>query len=494
MFLGGLPNTESELKHWGKFLETADYSLHIVVHQMNFKIKKIPKEFEKWNNDGNLFFVDEYHHIKTEWGTKSLSDATLLMMQYASLYKKTIYKKYVLLSNTCCPLYNYEKIYNKYVENNKSWFMNFNYNKIKASQWFSLDKKILNLFLDIDMLKIYEKTYGIIYDKEYKEKKNYKCYTNKNINKIKSVNKNSFYQEQLDRFDSKSINVMKSPCCFTDEYYFYSVIMESNKKEIIDKMPCLSQKEEYEFNFDKIKIDLKEIFMINKDIYFFKKFISKVNNNIKYIKPVRTSDYKVSIPHKILQNNYRLISSTFTDWTKFSLDPYNILRNIDIIIDHKKKDITQILKENTLTVLSYITNTNNFIKKNNIGFKYRQHPLEYSIWDLCEMVNAYNIIKLYIINKLNIKQNILWDLKYILKIYIEEFKKEDVKKFIYEKSIAFNDENISIFLIKDESTKILYGTYITNDILNTALSHGTLFIRKCKNNSQIDKYSDQLLK
>jgi len=327
-----------------------------------------------------------------------------------------------------------------------------------------------------------------------KKKKNYKCYTNKNINKIKSVNKNSFYQEQLDRFDIKSRNGIKQPCCLTDEHYFYSVIMESNKKEIIDKMPCKSKKE-YKFNFDKITIDLKEIFMINKDIHFFKKFISKVNNNIKYIKPEKNFAYKVSLPLKILQNDYRLISSTFTDWTKFSVDPYNILRNIKISIDYKKKDITKILKENTLKVLNYITNKNNFIKKNNIGFNYRHHPLEYSIWNLCEMVNAYNIIKLYIINKLNIKPYILWDLKYILKIYIEEFKKEDIKKFIYEKIITFNDENISIFLIKEESANyILYGTYITDDVLNTALSHGTLFIRKCKNNSQIHKYSDQLLK
>ena len=51
----------------------------------------------------------------------SISDATLLMMQYAFLKYGDIFKKYVLLSPNCVPLYNFDIIYNEFNKDNKSW-------------------------------------------------------------------------------------------------------------------------------------------------------------------------------------------------------------------------------------------------------------------------------------------------------------------------------------------------------------------------------------
>jgi len=77
---------------------------------------KINEKFYK-----NISIVDKEHWIETKWGTRSLSDATLLMMQYAFLKYGDIFKKYVLLSPNCAPLYNFDIIYNEFNKDDKYW-------------------------------------------------------------------------------------------------------------------------------------------------------------------------------------------------------------------------------------------------------------------------------------------------------------------------------------------------------------------------------------
>ena len=104
MFLGGLPSEEHILEHYKLFFSKSKdtRSLRIVVHPMNLDTYELNKSFHT-----HIAVVDKDHWIKTQWGTRSLTDATLLMMQFAFLHFGDIFKKYILLSSTCAPLYNY---------------------------------------------------------------------------------------------------------------------------------------------------------------------------------------------------------------------------------------------------------------------------------------------------------------------------------------------------------------------------------------------------
>ena len=71
-----------------------------------------------WNID--IHVVDESNHVKTEWGTSSLADAILLMMQF-SIEQHIPFNNLMILSPACYPLYSLEYIYNKKTKTNKSW-------------------------------------------------------------------------------------------------------------------------------------------------------------------------------------------------------------------------------------------------------------------------------------------------------------------------------------------------------------------------------------
>ena len=125
MFLGGLPNTD----HWKKFLETANDKLICIVHPKTLPYE-IPSIWKTKERNGTLIVVDKKHHLKTGWGVKSLTDAQLMMMQYALGTKGNVFKKYVLLSSNDGPLYNFNVIYNELIKDNISGML-INYDGIR---------------------------------------------------------------------------------------------------------------------------------------------------------------------------------------------------------------------------------------------------------------------------------------------------------------------------------------------------------------------------
>jgi hypothetical protein len=107
MFLGGLPNETSEIaQHWKKIFECSNNrnKFYAVVHPMRLSNTTVTPF---WQNlfSNNILIVDNDHHVGTKWATRSLVDATILMMQYARSNINNI-KKYVLLSSSCVPLLN----------------------------------------------------------------------------------------------------------------------------------------------------------------------------------------------------------------------------------------------------------------------------------------------------------------------------------------------------------------------------------------------------
>jgi len=248
MFLGGLPNTD----HWNKFLETANDKLICIVHPKNIPYK-IPPIWKTKESNGTLLIVDEKHHLKTGWGVKSLTDAELMMMQYALVTKGNIFKKFVLLSPNDGPLYRFNVIYNELMKDNKSWFGihykwhqrrwmkkiyiheggEFDFDEVTtSSQWNAIDNTHLEFYFDINKLSKNEPTY-------IKVEEDFICDNNEiNIVKIidgvdikfqKYLNSfNGFIQEKLSFNKLKEID-NNGFCIVTDVVFFITILKHELK-------------------------------------------------------------------------------------------------------------------------------------------------------------------------------------------------------------------------------------------------------------------------
>ena len=131
MFLGGLP-TGSVLDCWLKCGIKNNERIAIVCHSKDPNIE---------HDLGNVHLT---RRVETAWATSSLVDATLIMMEEAYNKFKNA-KKFILLSPSCIPLYNIDKLIDKVLENNKTWITQVCYEHNKnsfdcdiflASQWF----------------------------------------------------------------------------------------------------------------------------------------------------------------------------------------------------------------------------------------------------------------------------------------------------------------------------------------------------------------------
>lgn len=169
MFLGDIPNNGDAFEHWKNMITKEPKELlehiYIVVHPKEIDGKMDKYYYWKKTFGDRFMIVDTQHHIKTVWFTKSLSDATLLMIQYA--HKKGQYKKYILLSPTCCPIVSLNYVYQITTNVNKSWLAIFtlsfpngkkpgiikeygglhNINELYGgSQWMILDRRHVDFF------------------------------------------------------------------------------------------------------------------------------------------------------------------------------------------------------------------------------------------------------------------------------------------------------------------------------------------------------------
>ena len=178
MFLGGSITAPNLIKHYTIMNEqfSKKDNFYIVIHPMSLPYE-VNEEFKKIFNTNNIFIVDENHHLLTAWGTKSLSDATLMMMQYSHIQNsENLFDKYILLSPNCCPIYTFDKIYDYLTLNDKS-FINFSMgihtnpsdvdiyssppNIRSGSQWMILDKQHIEIFFPVSNCNMYTKEVSI---------------------------------------------------------------------------------------------------------------------------------------------------------------------------------------------------------------------------------------------------------------------------------------------------------------------------------------------
>ena len=262
MFLGGLPNEKSEIaKHWKKIFECSTHKkkFRVVVHPMKLGETTVT---QFWRDlIPNILIVDDNHHVGTKWATRSLVDATLLMMQFARSQIKNI-KKYVLLSSSCAPLFSLDDLYYAFNKDNKSWLLSFSeengirhqlkyalkisgglfdlYHSNFFSQWMALDKTHVDLFFIRDE----KPTYTI--EKDGNNKKIYCGQTNKIIvnTDIADSDKKKELKMLLQSFESPNdkiynYNDLLNPCSPTDEHFFgmfiyYKLLKNQNENDYLE--------------------------------------------------------------------------------------------------------------------------------------------------------------------------------------------------------------------------------------------------------------------
>ena len=504
MFLGGLSTDKHTILHYRKFfnrLKKSVYnnSLYIVIHPKNIDTFKIKEKFYK-----NISVVDKEHWIETKWATRSISDATLLMMQYAFLKFGDIFKKYVLLSPNCVPLYNFDIIYNEFNKDNKSWIQctsddyigkhtptkyyifnggPFDINTITLqSQWMALDRKHLDLFFMNNNNKLI-KTYTI-------------------VNKNEIISSNKLFQSYLNAYKLDDYNYD------SDNYFFISVISQiiKSKTDLINNIrTVLSTKNN---KWIKKKINIKNELIYHKEhIYQYR--LNRINpyniREIYYIYNINNKNYILKNSKFILTNekknpiikgkkkgiNINLITtpSTYVDWDNISFDPDNLLRNFNIFLQEKYSikfpDVIYFLQLKTQDAITIIKKLEKNIKLseypitnfsiiNNV-MNPRHHPFEYYTYNIQEIINAYNLF---------VMMNRLIKIKDELYIYA----KNKWKKIINNNNpIKLKD---GYYDTKNKNT--IFGTRMNSKILNNSLNSGALFIRKLKRNSFIYEYSDEL--
>ena len=585
-FLGSLPQKKNNdnWKHWKKFFNMQHVNknnIYILLHPFHINRDAYLEQYNNFKdefkiNEDNIQVVDENHHSKTEWGTNSLADATLLMMQYSLLKIKDI-KKFVLLSPACCPIYNIDYIYNELTSNSKSWIFGNDLTKLNGkkvdsnfkffkdddymnengkyslyfSNWMILDIKHINyFFLKNDPGSTYKKV-----DEIYKckfEKPNERIILNVDFRDDPNYNKLNEFKEYFSKpfLDGTDLDGIKKDYCWPiEEIIFGNWVL----KNIIDNGGDILS----EINYTTVKavgniLNTNSIF--KKSLANNLKQFKNTNNLFNEIKSVSNNDVRGNskkINNKIIpfgteydyikNKNIRIISPTYVNWIKVSLDPRNIfrkfrLKEINFQPVNTKKTISDIVEN--ITDLSWNTfEINNFLEcknpimslqvlvNNDKQLKEKKikkllnnemamtrsltvlpllpstwHPLEYSSWSLKNMVNSFILMnffkKVFLENKyidldiFNFKdayelyRNILIenDIE-IRKVVIDDV----ILEVPYIPSIKLDDPE---YIIKYESNN--YGTIVLPEDLLIARSIGCLFIRKCNDGSKINIYSDQL--
>lgn len=445
-FLGGLPIGY----HWETFISTITDKCIIVVHPMNLSTYdneyfKMNKMWNKLKENNQLLIVDEEHHVQTSWATRSLVDAYLLMIQYALIKKGNIFKKVVLLSDTCYPLYNFNILYNELCKDTKSWiYINddsytrshqkifyeyeggiFNIdNGIFMSQWHILDSSHLIYYFDYDVkTQQYKKTYHKIPEK-------IKC-NNKFIELIEAINpKLKFQQYLISMYGAYNNNIHKlinniesniysGFCIGLDEHFIGNIFL-------------------FNINLENLNINLR-MNKINNLLHIADvAYIENDNNkNILLHHPFEgfnttetSSDIKVLPLNRIWYGN------------KISLNKYNIKKKVTVYINTEF--------ESKITHL--ITDLLN---------KFKQDTISYEIY---EQIKQINITYLTLNYPKNINKNIIpKKLKHIYKVL-----PPDIKNELYSIIKLIVTSDIPYIIITKHGFKYVPIIFVKNICKNTS--------------------------
>lgn len=141
MFLGGLPVPKTDAgRAWKNWIMHANKHSPALFKQILFVTHPITRDdatikdienktidktyWAKFLGSRILFvpLIDTEDHLRTAWATRSLVDATILMMRAANQATQGQVKKFILIDKTTCPLYNLKALYNAVTANDKNWF------------------------------------------------------------------------------------------------------------------------------------------------------------------------------------------------------------------------------------------------------------------------------------------------------------------------------------------------------------------------------------
>ena len=466
-FLGSLP--ENDLwEHWANFfkgcLEKNKEDILLCLHPKESDTESYNNYLSKINllnvfKNDNILVLSGTNQILTEWGTNSLADATLLMMQTCLMKFKTI-KKFILVSNTCCPIYNINYIISELQSNSKSYINGNDANELEKTTEkqellkFFNDKKFFNqksfnninyslyysnwMILDIQHIKYFFTDDTINFNgyniegnniegnKTYIKKRISNEYVCKSKNEIIIVNvdpnkkKTTELQELKDFFtkpyfknsdihDGKNIN----RCWPIEEIIFGNYIIKkiiSEGKKIEDEI-MITNIDTIKNNVIKNKLAYDKIFneYYNETSCKFN-IINPIKNEVNNNNTISESDIEVCVGTKISffeDDNIRFNSSTYTDWSKISLDPKNVFRNFKMSIFHlhnleEKRIIDQIIKREDDDLEKQNTLFNKILNKNE-ELKNKIKWINFDIKDFLNKNNPEDALKSLIDNDENLQ-------------------------------------------------------------------------------------------
>lgn len=623
MFLGGLPLDGDVADHWQNILQCCDIEiikkLYVVVHPMKLtteSIRQINQSFWRTLFGDRLMINDNEHHVKTGWATRSISDATVLMMQYAAKQHK--FKKIILLSNACCPIVKMNDIYTIMTGNNKSWIHASDNGSARElhpsiltdqgglftiddmnyfSQWMALDVQHVEYFF------INDSTYVV--HRDALNKIDYKCKygTTNKIIVNPNLQRHPKYEELtllLKSFDGGSVKedffdnnnaATRKPCAPSDEHFFGSYILfnlRRNRQDIMNHimnfnennvtnnlnnlqrhLPALNalyveqmqvqnkievpHRIQGGLSLNNMNIWTGPKFRLNShgitnmhysycDIHGRNKKLYGSNDDVYATSNIECNNtctglYNDQCTHRtgtkdVITFNNHLLSCTYTDWTSYAIDPFNMLRSINITNNEISGDPTKNYQWYDFNINEFLNSDRSpsesysylhgldeeLISDNIVPLKYKQmdatyigmmpnyHPMEYSSWSFKNMVNAFIFMsylkRTYVLPENSWPASIFkWAHDKYRNIIIDVLP-GSAQHFItmenrindtnYYEEIEFISSFNGVQRYAEDLTFNKYGTFITPKLLLSALSIGSLFIRKCKNGSLINIYSDYI--
>jgi hypothetical protein len=538
MFLGGVPNSPNIIRHWLNMntrFDTKD-NVYVVVHPISLPYT-INEEFRSIFKAENVYVVDDSHHVATMWGTLSLVDAELLMMQYGHRMKRNklaalgesndsmyYYDKYILVSNTCCPLYTLDVIYSDVLSDEKSIVGAFHYPTPKyQSQWMVLDKQHVQLFFTVSSTDTYEK-----------DEKSSECQTT-NVPKI--LNRLKVKQPAkptLDNLDYAYFYDKRNICHHADELFFIEYM--TVRLRITDHLRILTPEQV-----------VRNIKSVPLDVYYALKRITESNKeDITHLDPIIlgrvpyhiekgymdtrifTSDtimfvFPTSVlgctfateynPSNVLRD-FSAFDLNVNDFIRMNASPRELLSYVSTIITdchtlRARLDINETSDVFSISRRPIVTTIN--------------HPIEYSTYTLRSILNTF--ILLYKISCL-FNNTILdsgWNnprvraMRVIMIVYLTIISKEFgmcapfKKRVVLSLKMILQNRFMKLMDTMDEFLTLLhkkyvdmpadtlelllnkkYGTIMTNDTLLSAICNQSYFIRKCYDSSRIETFSDVL--
>lgn len=368
MFLGGLPSENEKnninAKNWTKFFETIsknkDLSKKYVICIHNIEENTpIPNYLSNYFKNIKHIIMEKKDHLRTAWGSISLLDASLCMIN-KSYEKFPSIKKFILVDKLSIPLLNPLLILNKLMKDDKSRIQMYNgetiqdkipkdnkydygfkesncnvdyldrlANKVikKSSQWFVLDIKHAKLILNMAYKKI--PVQKIISDAFKKESDMLDIYSPKEMYKIHaSMNKN-FAIDEL--FMSTYILYQ-----IYENFFYSKKYLETIYNSIYDEKQDKINPNQFLLKLNKILKTTDAAFFEYVTASEIKKQLYTVNEKDFYLRIIRHC------------NNRR-------DYYEMD-EEYN-----GIFEDYTAKNIKKLLMEKPIRIKKFITRENNNI-------------------------------------------------------------------------------------------------------------------------------------